>query len=165
MGLFDWVKDGIVIQKRPAGTGQSAAPQDNTVPAPEQIAEEDNTAAKSMDKKEIASAILYQSAPTPPPVENTYGQNNYGGFQNALTGQTIANQNILVVNPKNKDEIRPILDNLASGNPCIVSLADSDEPQRHLDFLSGFITAINGTIKPIDTLKYILTPKGVGIRS
>ncbi len=87
------------------------------------------------------------------------------GFGTALSGQTVANQNLLIVSPKTADEISPILSNLASGNACIVSLAHISNPQRHLDYLCGFMNAIGGTIMKRTDTEYVLTPQGVGIRS
>jgi FtsZ-interacting cell division protein YlmF len=173
MGLLDIIKNGVTFEPRPIVNSNNTLPQNEVTEAEaptqaetEEFPPEPVEEAESIhDRQEIATAILYQ---TPAPVyNNTVGQNNFqNNYQTAFMGQTLSNQNILVTSLKSQDEIRPILDNLTSGNPCVVSLDDSDTPQRHLDFLSGFVTAINGTIKQIDPTKlnYILTPKGVGVK-
>lgn len=104
---------------------------------------------------------------TAAPVQQTYQPytNVTTNFNNALLGQVSANQNLLVISPKSPNEISAILSNLASGNACIVSLANIADPQRHLDYICGFINAIGGTIMQRTQTEYILTPKGVGIKS
>lgn len=106
-------------------------------------------------------------AVTTTPVQQTYQPytNVTTNFNNALLGQVSANQNLLVISPKSPSEISAILSNLASGNACIVSLANIADPQRHLDYICGFINAIGGTIMQRTQTEYILTPKGVGIKS
>jgi FtsZ-interacting cell division protein YlmF len=172
MGLFNWLKNGVTIEKK---TEQITAKQtlDEQITAketpPEPIAEAPEPQPEPA-RKDIASAILYGTPmpepPVPPSAQQTYGlYNNYNaGFQNALSGQTMANQNLLVITPKTFDEISEILSNLAGGNPCIVSLSQISAAQRHLDYICGFMNAIGGTILQRTPVEYVLTPKGVGIK-
>jgi FtsZ-interacting cell division protein YlmF len=164
MGLLDIIKKGGVIVTRPVANKENFAAGEDAAPQSESAAEEEQEQEQPEeipDRQEIAAAILYQT-----PTQSQQETASFSNYQPAFVGQALANQNILVTSLKNRDEIRPILDNLLSGNPCVVSLDESDTPQRHLDFLSGFVTAINGTIKQIDPTKlnYILTPKGVGVK-
>ena len=157
---------------------------------PEPVAEPvtpttDNTSA---DKRLAAEYILYSDTNIAPSTEpatkpaatpaeparpaaptqqtfNAYSNNVTSSFNNALLGQATANQNLLVISPKSPAEISAILSNLASGNACIVSLAHIEDAQRHLDYICGFMNAIGGTIMQRTQTEYILTPKGVGIKS
>lgn len=101
-----------------------------------------------------------------PQIFNTHNNVN-GNFDNALLGQVSANQNLLVIAPQNSAEISTILTNLANGNACIVSLSKFTIPeaQRFLDYICGFVNAINGMIMQKSSNEFILTPKGVNIKN
>lgn len=182
MGLFTFLKNGLTIEKKKkeevidevAEPVVAEMPETEVAPEPAPVIEE-----TPADKKKLAEYILYGSTnptptpaietpqPTPAPVQQTYNaySNVSANFNNALMGPTAANQNLLVISPKSADEISAILSNLASGNACIVSLANISDAQRHLDYICGFMNAIGGTIMQRTQTEYILTPKGVGIKS
>jgi len=88
-------------------------------------------------------------------------------FSNALGGATLGNRNILVIVPNTNAEITQIVQNLQRGEACVVNLVSlsQEDAQRRLDFLSGVICAIGGTIKGLDQFKYVLTPQGLGVKS
>lgn len=175
------------VEPDPAEAEESALETETPAVAPQ--TPEPVIPQTSEDKRKMAECILYGNtnpAPTPTPVAapapavpetsiepaNTPVQQTYNAysnvtanFNNALFGQTTANQNLLVISPKSPDEISAILSNLASGNACIVSLAHIADAQRHLDYICGFMNAIGGTIMQRTPTEYILTPKGVGIKS
>ncbi len=193
MGLFNLLKNGLTIEKKkkdPAPTAMDdESAIDETEVTNEPVTEQptpvtDNTPT---DKRLAAEYILYgdtnvhptteptakattaTTEPVPPtPTQqtfNAYSSNVTSTFNNALLGQATANQNLLVISPKSPAEISAILSNLASGNACIVSLANIADAQRHLDYICGFMNAIGGTIMQRTQTEYILTPKGVGIKS
>lgn len=189
MGLFTFLKNGLTIEKKkqvdvvdevaeePAVNELLTEPEviPTPIPTPAPVVEETPT-----DKKKLAEYILYGTNnpdPTPAiekpqpaaaaPVQQTYNAYNNvsANFNSTLMGPTTVNQNLLVISPKSADEISAILSNLASGNACIVSLANISDAQRHLDYICGFMNAIGGTIMQRTQTEYILTPKGVGIKS
>lgn len=184
MGLFTFLKNGLTIEKKKKAEiidevvdepAEEEIPEPPVAPEPAPVIEETPT-----DKKNLAEYILYGSTnptptpaietpqPTPTPVQQkTYQAYSdvTPNFNTALMGPTAANQNLLVISPKSADEISAILSNLASGNACIVSLANISDAQRHLDYICGFMNAIGGTIMQRTQTEYILTPKGVGIKS
>ena len=193
MGLFTFLKNGLTIEKKkqePETEVEPVAEAPVETEEPETVTEPvspitDNTPA---DKRLAAEYILYSdtnvtpAAATPTtnatasteaarpaaPTQQTfnpYSNNVTSSFNNALLGQATANQNLLVISPKSPAEISAILSNLASGNACIVSLANIEDAQRHLDYICGFMNAIGGTIMQRTQTEYILTPKGVGIKS
>lgn len=193
MGLFNLLKNGLTIEKKkkdPAPTAMDdESAIDETEVTNEPVTEQstpvtDNTPT---DKRLAAEYILYgdtnvghtaepapkptttvtEPAPSAPTQQtfNAYSSNVTSTFNNALLGQATANQNLLVISPKSPAEISAILSNLASGNACIVSLANIADAQRHLDYICGFMNAIGGTIMQRTQTEYILTPKGVGIKS
>ena len=109
--------------------------------------------------------VVEQQAPQPQ-IFNTHN-NLSGNFDNALLGHVSANQNLLVIAPQNSAEISTILTNLANGNACIVSLSrfSTQEGQRFLDYICGFVNAISGMIMQKSPTEFILTPKGVNIKN
>ena len=188
MGLFTFLKNGLTIEKKkqaevvdepaaePAVNELLTEPEIIPAPTPAPVPQVEETPT---DKKKLAEYILYGTAnpdptpaiekpqPTAAPVQQTYNpfNNVSSNFNSTLMGPTTVNQNLLVISPKSADEISAILSNLASGNACIVSLANISDAQRHLDYICGFMNAIGGTIMQRTQTEYILTPKGVGIKS
>lgn len=114
----------------------------------------------------VAPQPVMETQNTQPQIFNTHN-NVAGNFDNALLGQVSANQNLLVIAPQNSAEISTILTNLANGNACIVSLSKFTIPeaQRFLDYICGFVNAINGMIMQKSPNEFILTPKGVNIKN
>ena len=84
-----------------------------------------------------------------------------------LGGSSLSNRNILVIAPNTNGDITQIVQNLQRGEACVANLENMPltTAQRRLDFLSGVICAIGGTIKAIDAQKYILTPQGLGVKA
>ncbi|MDR0975369.1 MAG: cell division protein SepF [Christensenellaceae bacterium] len=104
----------------------------------------------------FGSSLLYTDNPT-----------DYNGqFSNVLGGQTLANRAVLVKKLQNGQDMKETVDNLRQGDPCVVFLdgVETALAQRYVDFLSGVIVALNGTIKQLDEEKYLLTPNGLGIK-
>ncbi len=194
MGLFNLLKNGLTIEKKKKEPDAEVETNDEAPviaeEEPETIATSTTTVDNTpTDKRLAAEYILYgdtnvspattqntklpsaaattetvHTAPTQQTF-NAYSNNVTANFNNALLGQATANQNLLVISPQSPAEISAILSNLASGNACIVSLANITDAQRHLDYICGFMNAIGGTIMQRTQTEYILTPKGVGIKS
>lgn len=90
---------------------------------------------------------------------------NTGVFNNEER-TTGGERNILVVVPVTNQDVTMITKNLQVGEACIINLSPMElaDARRRLDFLSGVISALGGTIKAIDEKKFILTPPGLGVR-
>ena len=89
-----------------------------------------------------------------------------GQYDQSLAGQSLGNRNILVIVPKTNQDVTHIVQNLQNGEACVINMdcIPMADAQRRLDFLSGVICAIGGTIRSLDQHKYILTPQGLGVR-
>ena len=73
-----------------------------------------------------------------------------------------AESNIIMVEPKTHKEIQQVVDYLKQGQSIAVNLeaiADSDR-MRILDFLSGAIYGLNGSIHRLHGDLFLLTPEG-----
>lgn len=85
----------------------------------------------------------------------------------ANNSNTVNINNLVIYAPKNHAEIQALVDCLIKKEACIVNLggiAESD-CNRILDFLSGAIYALNGTIKRLQGDLFILAPKGIEVKN
>lgn len=98
-------------------------------------------------------------------------QQSYGGYDSQSYGQTsmntYGNKNIVFFYPKSYSEVKQLIDYLKQGESVMLNLDGiSDvEAQRMLDFSSGAVYAVNGSIKRVSGNIFLLTPEGLGIIS
>lgn len=73
--------------------------------------------------------------------------------------------NMIIYSPKTYGDVKKLIDYLKNREPIIVDLAEikHEKGQRILDFLSGAIYALNGSMHKISGTIYLLTPDGVNI--
>ena len=74
---------------------------------------------------------------------------------------------MVVIEPKNLDECRKLIDNMRSFKPIIVNLerVETDMARKMFDFLSGATYALTGTIQRINQNIYLFAPRNVNIRA
>ncbi|MGI6705349.1 MAG: cell division protein SepF [Clostridia bacterium] len=72
---------------------------------------------------------------------------------------------VVVYQPLSYDDTQNIIDNLKSRKPVIVNLEclDVDLAQRVLDFMSGAVYALDGTIHKVSRGIFVLAPNNVDI--
>lgn len=72
---------------------------------------------------------------------------------------------VVVCEPKSFEEVQPIADHLKAKRPVILNLEemDKDLAQRFLNFLSGTIYALDGTMQRIGTGIFLFTPSNVEV--
>ncbi len=72
---------------------------------------------------------------------------------------------VVVYQPLSFDDTQNIIDNLKSRKPVVVNLdsLDVDLAQRVLDFMSGAVYSLDGTIQKISRGIFILAPSNVDI--
>lgn len=77
-------------------------------------------------------------------------------------------QNIVVYAPRTPDDLQVLIEFLKRREPAIVTLDENNRKnaQRCLDFISGAIYALNGSIQNIKegSLTYLLSPEGVEVK-
>ena len=74
-------------------------------------------------------------------------------------------QNVVVYEPRTPEDVQFLIDYLKQHEPAVVNL-DNVEPiaaQRILDFVSGAIYALSGSVHRIAGNIFLLSPEGVGI--
>ena len=75
------------------------------------------------------------------------------------------NLKMAIYSPKTFEDVQRIIDHLKRKEPVVVELKSSDREilQRIMDFLSGAVYALSGSIANVNRNIYLLTPSGVTI--
>ena len=121
------------------------------------------TTFSSPSSSEQQSDYDYNSASYTP------AQQTFGGYDTNMYSQpsmsSYGNKNIIFFYPKNYGEVQKLIDYLKNGESVMLNLdgISDAEAQRMLDFSSGAVYAINGSIKRVAGNIFLLTPEGLGI--
>lgn len=89
-----------------------------------------------------------------------------GMQQQASGGQNVFSiSNVMLFSPTSYADVQTLIDHLKRHEPAIVDFSnvDSESGQRILDFLSGAIYALSGSMQRISGSIFLLTPSGVSI--
>ena len=92
-------------------------------------------------------------------------------FYNITEGEALAEADksgnkMILLEPRAYSESQQIADHLKNRNSVVVNLkrVTSDQAKRIIDFLSGCIYAIGGTMQKIGVGIYLCTPKNVNVQ-
>ncbi|MGN0787694.1 MAG: cell division protein SepF [Candidatus Onthoplasma sp.] len=137
MGLFDWMMKGLGFEEKTEKKSKKS--KDLTA---------DKYANFNLHEKIAGETENAEIAPTP-----TSGLSNFG-FQ--------AESNIIMVEPKTHKEIQQVVDYLKQGQSVAVNLEgiSSEDSERILDFLSGALYGLNGSITRWHGDLFLLAPEG-----
>jgi len=74
---------------------------------------------------------------------------------------------MVVIEPKNLDECKKLVDNMRAFKPIIVNLerVETETARKMFDFLSGATYALEGNAQKINQNIYIFAPKNVNIKA
>lgn len=136
MGLFDWMLQGLGFETTTKKEKKKNKDR------------EDKYANFNLHEKVAGETTNPESAP-----KGNMGFNNYG---------IQAESNIIMVEPKTQKDIQQVVDYLKQGQSVAVNLeniADSDK-SRILDFLSGAIYGVDGSIHRWKDDLFLLAPEG-----
>ncbi len=72
---------------------------------------------------------------------------------------------IITVHPRTYNEARTIGEHYKDGVPVIMNLSDMehDDAKRLIDFASGLVFGLNGTIERVTSKVFLLSPKNVAV--
>lgn len=86
--------------------------------------------------------------------------------ENALAEADKSGNKMILLEPRAYSESQQIADHLKNRNSVVVNLkrVTSDQAKRIIDFLSGCIYAIGGTMQKIGVGIYLCTPKNVNVQ-
>ena len=96
---------------------------------------------------------------------------NFNGTEDEFYSQETtpvenSNNKMILLEPRAYSESQQIADHLKNRNSVVVNLkrVTSDQAKRIIDFLSGCIYAIGGTMQKIGVGIYLCTPKNVNVQ-
>jgi cell division inhibitor SepF len=97
--------------------------------------------------------------------ESFYNDSNNGG-KNKETEIDGTGGKMILLEPRAYSESQQIADHLKNRNSVVVNLkrVTSDQAKRIIDFLSGCIYAIGGTMKKVGVGIYLCAPKNVNVQ-
>ncbi len=102
--------------------------------------------------------------------EDTYVGNEDGFYnvseEDALKEADKTGNKMILLEPRAYSESQQIADHLKNRNSVVVNLkrVTSDQAKRIIDFLSGCIYAIGGSMQKIGVGIYLCTPKNVNVQ-
>ena len=139
MGFFDWVMHGLGFEDK---GGKKEKDKKGKV-----ITQEDKYANFNLHERVAGETNNLEAAPS----ATTYG--NFG---------VQAESNIIMVEPTTHKEIQKVVDYLKQGQSVAVNLEgiSSADRERILDFLSGALYGLNGSIHRWHGDLFLLTPEG-----
>lgn len=158
MGFFDWLMKGIGFE----------SDEDQT--KPEKKKKQKN---KKQEKEEIAAepqsfdGSSYNAFGNVDANNFSSNEKSFDGFspENGVSG--FGTKNVVIHRPKTYKEVQGIIDFLKQGESAVMILdgLTPAEAQRILDFVSGAVYALSGSIQRIDGNIFMLTPEGYNIVS
>ena len=187
MGLFNWLMKGIGFEEDQETEAQNQAIADEKRKYKE--LKKQQKLAKKLAKQQAKNARYRVEEPSSPPSETVFAepepqstfdpdqynisaQGNYnqgGGYDNNGYGQTsmagYGNKNVIFFYPKSYSEVQKLIDYLRNGETVMLNLdgISDNEAQRMLDFASGAVYALSGSIQRVSGNIFLLTPEGLGI--
>ena len=97
-------------------------------------------------------------------------ENRFNGTEDEYyasdSSETEATNKMILLEPRAYSESQQIADHLKNRNSVVVNLkrVTSDQAKRIIDFLSGCIYAIGGTMQKVGVGIYLCTPKNVNVQ-
>ena len=90
----------------------------------------------------------------------------YMATVNEATGGDSAGAKMILLEPRAYSESQQIADHLKKRNSVVVNLkrVTSDQAKRIIDFLSGCVYAIGGTMQKVGVGIYLCAPKNVNVQ-
>jgi len=141
MGFFDWVMHGLGFETTEKTKKEKKDKRTKTVEG------EDKYANFNLHEK------IQEDSAAKANVNASSSLNNFG---------IQANSNIIMVEPKSMSEIQQVVDYLKQGQSVAVNLEglSAADMERILDFLSGAIYGLNGSIHRWHGDLFLLAPEG-----
>lgn len=115
------------------------------------------------DNKETAEEIIeeeVEETKVKPEPKKTLREQRLQGGGDPVNMANVAAMKMIVYHPVSYEDAQNIIDNLRARKPVIVNMEDLEVScaQRILDFLSGAIYALQGTIRKISRNIFVVAP-------
>lgn len=188
MGLFNWLMEGIGFEGEETQEEKNALKEEKRKYkemkqqekiakklAKQQVRNERIKDRKEQEKSFVPSETVFPQAQEDmqtassfdPDQYNMQSQTSYsGGYDNyGQTSMNGYNKNIIFFYPKSYGEVQKLIDYLRAGESVMLNLdgISDEEAQRMLDFSSGAVYALSGSIQRVSGNIFLLTPEGLGI--
>ena len=132
---------------------------------------EEEKEVEMKDKDEIQSTPLEPQEETPTPAPTPHAATNVVDFSSAIAVRensrgTMIKSKITTIRPKSfTDDAQTIANCLREKVPVIINFENTDtaDAQRIVDFISGTIYALNGTLKQVSQKVFISAPNNVTV--
>lgn len=138
MGFFNWVMKGMGFK----GEESDKEPTEST----QKYSNFDNGLAESFSTQEFKNANDISSQ-----------------FSNLPSG--IGGKNLVIYAPKDNNDIKLLVECLRRREACIVNLAKlkPSDADKILQFISGAVYALKGSIKRLQGDLFLMVPEGINI--
>jgi len=188
VGLFNWLMEGIGFEGDDTREENALALKEEKRKYKElkkeekmakklarQQARNDKAKFKREEKAFVPSETVFsqpveenvQQSTFDPDQYNMQSQTSYSGGYDAYsqTSMNGYNKNIIFFYPKSYSEVQKLIDYLKAGESVMLNLdgISDEEAQRMLDFSSGAVYALSGSIQRVSGNIFLLTPEGLGI--
>lgn len=95
-------------------------------------------------------------------------QSNYSDSFDSMGGSVggYGSKNFVFFSPKSYDDVKSLINYMRQGEPAIINLDEisDSEAQRILDFISGAVCALAGSVQRISGNIFLIAPEGFNIR-
>jgi len=147
MGLFNFFMKGVGFSDKDNGKKKKQSKAENSI-----VPEQNTSNRYSNFDKGLANTFATQS------VDST--SIDLSSMPFGTSGK-----NVLIYAPKGDKDLQLLIECLRRQESCIVNLGamDNTTAEKVLDFLSGAVYALRGTIKRLQGDLFLLTPEGVNI--
>lgn len=191
MGLMNWLMKGIGFEDEEDQEAENLKVERKIQKQKLKEAKRKEQEAKKLERTNKKLAKYNRQEPVQTSIDslpkNSYSQNpdqfnfssngvgmdtseNYGGYGTDYTPVNgnmggYGSKNVVFFYPKSYDEVQRLIDYLKQGESVMLNLDNiSDaEAQRMLDFASGSVYALNGSIQRVSGNIFLLTPEGLNI--
>lgn len=161
MSFFDWILKGVGVESEEDEKVSSAS---RVKGKKEKVKKEKVKRTNEDLQSDSEDRATFATNPDQFNTSNTYynsyekpqTQSNFGGY---------GSKNVVIYYPKNYTEVQNLIDFLKQGESAVMNLdgISDSEAQRILDFVSGAVYALSGSIHRITGNIFILTPEGFNI--
>lgn len=191
MGLMNWLLKGIGFEDEEGAESDNIKLERKMQKQKIKEAKRKEREARKLEKANARLAKMHSEEMPKPGLQESYSSNlnfsqnldqynmssqhaeteeNYGGYGNDYNtvGGSVGgygSKNVVFFYPKGYDEVQKLIDYLKQGESVMLNLdkISDAEAQRMLDFASGAIYALNGSIQRVSGNIFLLTPEGLNI--
>ena len=131
------------------------APARRTPPAPAPVDDDDD-----MD-----DGFGFSAAPSAPAVSSASAVSTSSGFSGRVLNTSGPKQEVILFRPVSFNDTSRAADNLRSNKAVVLNLENVDKAmaRRVVDFLSGCVYAVDGSVKKIAQSAYLFCPRNMDV--